>query len=87
MREISEEQADALVGEGDAAVVASAENEETHSAVTLKAFPTCYVLGAACEPMDVARYFTFDTLAEAQAYYGELVDRMRNTGTPFGPLC
>lgn len=74
-------------GEAECPVLASEENEETQSAIALKACPSGYLLGARCEPMDRYQYFSFSDIAEAKAQYEALVAVMKRSGTPFGPLC
>lgn len=87
MKEISEARAKKLAGKSRCPVVASEENEETDSAVALKKFPSCYVLGVSCDAMDRFKFYAFDDLDEARAKYDSFVDIMRRTGTPFGALC
>ena len=87
MREISEAVAIELAGDADCPVVSKDENEETESAVCLKKFPDCYVLGVSTDLTDTFKLYAFDDLAPAKAEYDRFVSIMRRTGTPFGALC
>lgn len=86
MREISEAEAWRLAGDSDCPVISKEENDQTESAVCLKQFPSCYVLGASSEPTDVLKLYAFDDRACADAEYVRLVEVMRQTGTPFDAL-
>jgi len=87
VKEISEAAAIELAGEVDCPVVSKEENEETESAVCLKQFPSCYVLGVSTDLTDTFKLYAFDDPAAAKAEYDRFVEIMRRTGTPFGPLC
>lgn len=83
MREISEAEAFALAGETIPPVVAKIENEATESAVALKRFPTCFVLGISCDLQDRFQIFAFDTEADARRAFEHHAARMAASGTPF----
>jgi len=87
MKEISETLAIELAGEADCPILSKAENEETESAVCLKQFPSCYVLGVSTDLTDTFKLYAFDDLTPAKSEYDRFVEIMRRTGTPFGALC
>jgi hypothetical protein len=87
MREISEKEAEALMGDTrDCPVLSQEENGETESAVALRRFPSCLVLGVSSDLADTFKLYAFDDADEARAAYDRFVTVMRETGTPFGPL-
>lgn len=87
MEEISEAAAITLAGDAECPVISKEENADTDSAVCLKQFPACYVLGVSTDLTDTFKLYAFDTLEPAKAEYDRFVEIMRRTGTPFGALC
>jgi hypothetical protein len=83
MREVSEAEVAAMVGESDCPVLGKEEAAEMEAAVCLKQFPQGYVLGISDKLEDLKLFFT-PRREEADRWYQHYLVRLRQFGTPFG---
>lgn len=83
MRRISEEQAWATAGDEDPPLLAKTENDATRSAVALKRWPDCLVVGLSCDLDDRFELHACDDEAEAWDFYSRHAELMQRTGRPF----
>ncbi len=83
MIEISEEEAYRRAGDSEPPLLAKSENDVTESAVALKRFPDCFMLGISCDTQDRFQIFAFDDEQEARVAFARHEARMQESGTPF----
>ena len=83
MREVSEAEVAAMVGESDCPVLGKEESGEMEAAVCLKQFPQGYVLGISDNVEDLNLFFT-PRREEADRWYQHYVVCLRQFGIPFG---
>ncbi|WP_338792458.1 hypothetical protein [Bernardetia sp. MNP-M8] len=84
IREITEEQAYKLAeGAKDFPVLVKEEDEITESAVTLKKFPTGYLLGVSCDTKDLFKLFFSPNLNEMTLLTESYIMNLREKGNPF----
>lgn len=84
MKEITEEEAYKLAqGATEWPIVIKEEDEQTESAVTLKKFPTGYVLGISCDTENMFKLFFSENLDEIMEHCNKYIKILREEGNPF----
>ena len=64
-------------------VISKEEDEATESAVTLKKFPTGYVLGVSCDTAAVFKLFYSENFEEINQLCNHYTNILRTKGNPF----
>ncbi|MEL6362600.1 MAG: hypothetical protein AAGL97_04175 [Pseudomonadota bacterium] len=85
MESISEAEVWDLAGESDPPVLFKKENEDTESAVCLKQFPGCLILGVSSDVIDRAEFYKFREKATAMKACERFTALMEENGFPFEP--
>jgi hypothetical protein len=84
MIEITEEEAYKLAeGATEWPIVVKEEDEKTESAVTLKKFPTGYLLGVSCDTEDLFKLFFSKDFCEISELCNKHLKILREQGNPF----
>jgi hypothetical protein len=84
MREITEEEAYKLAeGATEWPIVVKEEDEQTESAVTLKIFPTGYLLGVSCDTQDLFKLYFSEDFCEISELCNKYLRKLRQQGNPF----
>jgi hypothetical protein len=83
MRRITEDEAWTTAGPGEPPVLAKVENDAPQSAVALKRWPDCFILGISCDLDDRFKLYVCDQEAEAWDAYRASAALMERTGRPF----
>ena len=84
MKEITEEEAYALAKGGtEFPIIIKEEDDRTQSAVTLKKFPTGYVLGISCDTENIFKLFFSQDIDEITEYGNKYLKVLKNKGNPF----
>ncbi len=64
-------------------MLAKVENDDTQSAVALKRWPDCFIVGISCDLDDRFELYACDGEAEAWDAYRAAAALMERTGRPF----
>lgn len=84
MKEITEEEAYKLAeGATEWPIVVKEEDEQTESAVTLKIFPTGYLLGISCDTQDLFKLYFSEDFCEISELCNKHLIKLRKQGNPF----
>jgi len=84
MKEITEEEAYKLAESGtEFPIMIKEEDDRTESAVTLKKFPTGYVLGVSCDTENIFKLFFSESIDEIMKYCNQYLKILREKGNPF----
>lgn len=83
IHEITEEQAYKLAeGATEWPIIIKEENDNTESAVTLKKFPTGYVLGVSCDTEDAFKLYFSENLDEITEFTNSFLAKLRKNVNP-----
>ena len=84
IQEITEEEAYKLAeSETEFPILIKEEDEKTESAVTLKKFPTGYILGVSCDTENKFKLFFSKNLDEMTTLCKNYLAKLREKGNPF----
>lgn len=84
IKEITEEEAYKLAENAtEFPILFKEEDEQTKSAVTLKKFPTGYILGVSCDTEDIFKLFFCENLNEITVLSNKYLNNLREVGNPF----
>jgi hypothetical protein len=84
MKQITEEEAYRLAGNAtEFPIIIKEEDERTESAVTLKKFPTGYILGVSCDSKGLFKLFFSEDFDEINQLCTTYLTVLREMGTPF----
>ncbi|WP_298515581.1 hypothetical protein [uncultured Kordia sp.] len=84
IKEITEAEAFNLAGDAtEFPVLMKEEDIATESAVTLKKFPTGYVLGVSCDTAAIFKLFYAENLEEINSLCEHYLNILRKKGNPF----
>lgn len=83
MRPISEDEAWASAGPDEPPLLAKAEYDATQSAVAIKRWADCFIVGVSCDLEERFELYACDDEVEAWEAYHFHVELMERTGRPF----
>jgi hypothetical protein len=84
MKQITEEEAYRLAAKAtEFPIIIKEEDERTESAVTLKKFPTGYILGVSCDTKGIFKLFFSEDFDEINRLCIAYLTVLREAGNPF----